>query len=192
MDKLLDKLMKFIVGNENLDNEQAEIVRYGLEIFIIKFAFFGAAMVISIFMDSFIQYLIFIMLFSMLRSYAGGYHANTRTACFVLSMLVIMASLAVLKIVRTYTYIMFPIFGAAVIFSIIIWRLAPIDTENKRLDENEKNIFRKRARVILALEMLGGIIVYFINKTVSCAAMLAVIISGVLLLAGYIGGKHEK
>lgn len=37
MDKLLDATMNFLYRNEeNMDEEQAEIVRYGLELFYLK------------------------------------------------------------------------------------------------------------------------------------------------------------
>lgn len=42
MDKLLDATMNFLYRNEeNMDEEQAEIVRYGLELFYLKAFFFS-------------------------------------------------------------------------------------------------------------------------------------------------------
>lgn len=88
MDKILDKTIEFLYKNEDdMDEEKAEIIRYGIEILLIKVIFFGAAMIISLLMHSFWECLIFTVLFSGIRSYAGGYHAYTRTKCFTLSMI---------------------------------------------------------------------------------------------------------
>ena len=54
MDKLLDATMDFLYSNEeNMDDEQAEIVRYGLELFFLKVFFFAATIIIGILMGSF-------------------------------------------------------------------------------------------------------------------------------------------
>ena len=51
MDKLLDATMNFLYRNEeNMDEEQAEIVRYGLELFYLKAFFFLATIAIGILM----------------------------------------------------------------------------------------------------------------------------------------------
>ena len=39
MDKLLDKTMTFLQKNQDMDQDTADIVRYGLELFLIKTSF---------------------------------------------------------------------------------------------------------------------------------------------------------
>ena len=69
MDKLLDATMNFLYRNEeNMDEEQAEIVRYGLELFYLKAFFFLATIAIGILMGSFWESLIFTALLSGIRT----------------------------------------------------------------------------------------------------------------------------
>lgn len=65
------------------------------------------------------------------------------------------------------------------IFSIVIGYIAPVDTANKKLDNEEVRVYRKRTRYILLIE----IILYFIAvKTESF--VLSKIIAMVIALVG--------
>ena len=193
MDIFLDKIMDFIIHNKKIDDEEAEIVRYGLEVAVLKITFFAAALVVSLLMNSFWQFIIFISLFSLLRSYAGGYHAQTRIRCFVQSMLLIIVAIMIINISQKNTYIIVPLSVVALAASIIIWRIAPVDSKNKRLDFDEKAIMRRKTRITLMVEIIIGIASYFFNfKTISCAVTLSIIASCVLLLAEYFKMEQVK
>ena len=193
MDIFLDKIMDFIIHNRKIDDEEAEIVRYGLEMAVLKITFFVAALVVSLLMNSFWQFIIFISLFSLLRSYAGGYHAQTRIQCFVQSMLLIVSAIIIINISQKNTYIIVPLSVVALAASIIIWRIAPVDSKNKRLDFDEKAIMRRKTRITLMVEIIIGIASYFFNfKTISCAVTLSIIASCVLLLAEYFKMEQVK
>lgn len=186
MDIFLDKIMDFIIHNRKIDDEEAEIVRYGLEMAVLKITFFAAALAVSLLMNSFWQFIIFISLFSVLRSYAGGYHAKTRIRCFIQSMLLIVAAIIIMNITQKFTYIIVPLSVIALAASIIIWRIAPVDSKNKRLDFDEKAIMRRKTRITLIAEIIIGIVLYILNfKIVPCAVALSIIASCVLLLAEY-------
>ena len=62
MDIFLDKIMDFIIQNKKIDNDEVEIVRYGLEMTVLKITFFFAALIVSLFMNSVWQYIIFLCL----------------------------------------------------------------------------------------------------------------------------------
>lgn len=194
MDKILNKIMRFISENDdNMDEEESEVIRYGLEILLIKISFFTAALIIGAIMQSFLECLIFITLFSLIRTTAGGYHAETRMQCFISSMSIFAVSLGIIKLVSTYGYILIPLSILSVLSILIIWRLAPVDTENKRLDATEKQKFQKRTRVIILIEILIAVTTYLMNiESVAAAAMLALIITSVLVLTGLLKNKKER
>lgn len=186
MDIFLDKVMDFIIHNRKIDDEEAEIVRYGLEMAVLKITFFAAALAVSLLINSFWQFIIFISLFSVLRSYAGGYHAKTRIRCFIQSMLLIIVAVVIINITQKITYIIVPLSVIALAAGAAIWLLAPVDTKNKRLDFDEKVPLRKKTRITLIVEIIIGIVSFILNfKIVPCAAALSIIASCVLLLAEY-------
>ncbi len=186
MDKVINKLMDFLYkGQENMSEERYEIVKYGLEILLIKYLFFSAALIIGILMHSFWECLIFIIFLSTIRSKSGGYHADTRIQCFVQSMLTFVFALSILKLESIYKIIIIPLSVLAFCSSIIIWLFAPIDTKNNPLSENEKKRFGIKSKVILCLEMVIAIISYLIGfDGISCSIMLALITTSLLILMG--------
>jgi accessory gene regulator B len=193
MDKLLDATMDFLYRNEeNMDEEQAEIVRYGLELFFLKVFFFAATIIIGILMGSFLESIIFTALLSGIRTMAGGFHANTRTQCFIMSMLTFACVLMILKLVAVYNIILIPLTVLAVISSIVIWKFAPIDTENKPLEDDEIAVFRKKARVMLVIEIFISVVAYCIGfVTVACSALLALIVTGILMSAELLNKRRR-
>lgn len=191
MDKLLDKTMNFLYKNNyNMDEEQAEVIRYGLELLFIKISFFVCTMIIGIVMGSVFECLIFTILFSSIRTLAGGYHANTRMQCFIISMLTFTSVLCLLKIIEIYEYILLPIAVVAIIFSIVIWEYSPVDTDNKRLDNDEKILFRKKTRKMIITEIFIALIAYFVGfLSVACSVFLSLTITGLLVIAELLNKK---
>ena len=53
MEKILNKIMVFLSKEEELDSEQAEIVRYGLEILLLKSIFFLATLALGLLIGCF-------------------------------------------------------------------------------------------------------------------------------------------
>ncbi len=186
MDKVIDKLMGFIYKNqENMSEERYEIVKYGLEILLIKYLFFAAALIIGVLMRSFWECLIFIIFLSTIRSKSGGYHADTRIRCFVQSMLMFVLALSILKLESIYTVIIIPLAILTFCSSIIIWLFAPIETKNNPLSENEKKKFGMESKIILCLEIIIAIASYLIGfDRISCSVMLALITTSLLMLMG--------
>ncbi len=186
MDRVLDRLMDFLYkSQENMSEERYEIVKYGLEILLIKYLFFSAALIIGILMHSFWECLIFIIFLSTIRSKSGGYHANTRIQCFIQSMLTFVFALSILKLEALYKVILIPLSIFAFCSTIIIWIFAPVDTKNKPLSENEKKRFGTKSKVILCLETVIAIIAYFIGfDGISCSIMLVFITTSLLVLMG--------
>lgn len=186
MDKVIDKLMKFLYKNqESVNEEEYEIVKYGLEILLIKYLFFAAALIIGILMHSFWECLIFIIFLSTIRSKSGGYHADTRIQCFIQSMMTFVFSLSILKLESIYNSIIIPLTILAFCSSIIIWALAPIDTKNNPLSENEKRRFGIKSKVILCFEIVIAIISYLVGfDGISCSVMLALITTSFLIFMG--------
>ena len=183
MEKILNITMNILYKNDDgIDEKKAEIIKYGLEIIFLKITFFASTMILGALMHSFWECLIFTALFSRIRSLAGGYHASTRMQCFVQSMLTFAAVLGVLKLVKIYSVILIPIVVLALISTAIIFRFAPMDTENKRLDEDEISAFRIKLRIVMLIEIATAVISYFIGyESISCSVMLALFVTAILI-----------
>lgn len=184
MEKLLDEAIDFIKENvKTKSDEEIEIIRYGLEIFFLKIFFFAITLVVGIIMHSFLECLIFNLLFSSVRSFAGGYHAPTRKKCFFESLVVIVCVLTVFKMVLIYEFLYRIVILFYIVSVVVVFKFAPIDTENKKIDGHELKLFRKKTRIVVVLEMMILIIFSCCGKyVISIAVMMALIVTAILIL----------
>lgn len=192
MEKFIDKIIA-IMKNNNAISDDEEIVRYGLEIVIMKLIFCIIIVTLGICLHCFIESVIFTVAFSLLRMYGGGYHAKTRGHCFLLSLITLIVALSIIKISGEMSNLIILVIGFAVNASIYIYFSAPVDTENKRLDIEEMNHYGKRARVLVTILLItsAAFLIMGYNK-IACSVMIGIIIEGILMLIGYIQNHYIK
>lgn len=191
MDAILSRITSFLVNNDNFDEERLEVIRYGIEILLLKVLFFIASMLLGVLLQSFWECLLFTLSFSVIRSLAGGYHADTRIKCFIQSMCMLMVVLVILKLIQRNLFSCEIVLCLSIIAAVIIWLTSPIDTENKRLTNEERKILKIKSRSILIIETVICISTYLLNyEKVAYSIMLALIVTAVLMIIG--GLKNTK
>ena len=197
MDKILDFLVGIIERNDSINEDEKEEIRYGLELILLKALFWCLVTTTGIIMRCFWECVIYNLMFFLLRSYAGGYHASTRTRCLIQSVITVIIALTAIKICRESICGIIILAVIALVCGISVWIFAPVDTKNRQLDNDEIRRFRNRARITLAIQAAIGIAAYCIGlKTIACATMTAIATSGVLVLAEHLkkydnGGIYE-
>lgn len=191
MDAILSRITSFLANNDNFDEERLEVIRYGIEILLLKVLFFIASMLLGVLLLSFWECLLFTLSFSAIRSLAGGYHADTRMKCFIQSMCMLMAVLVILKLIQRNLFSCEIVLCLSVIAAVIIWLISPIDTENKRLTNEERKILKIKSRSVLIIETVICVSTYLLNYgKVAYSIMLALIATAVLMIIG--GLKNTK
>lgn len=91
------------------------------------------------------------MLYAPLRSYAGGYHAQTDTRCYFYSILLMITVLLAMR------YLIITNFICIIILLIsltIVITLAPVEDPNKPLDNIEQVVYKKRTLLLFGLECM--------------------------------------
>ncbi len=189
MDRLIDKIMEKLLGGGWVGEENAEIVRYGLELNVMK-ALISAAMLAAAFiMRSAPAVIAFMLAYPPMRSCCGGFHARTRTACFISSMLILAAVIAASKLIKGDAAL-FPAIALCAAGAVLVLLLAPVAAANKPFDDVERRVFRRRslivtaiaAAVTAALALAGA---YGLMLSVS----LAVFFTGAFLAVGRLSGR---
>lgn len=104
----------------------------------------------------------FLIYFWPLRIYAGGYHADTEKRCYFLSTLM---EIVIFLIAHFFDFTR----GMGVILitftlMVIIFSMTPQDTENRRLSDKEKIIYKKKVNEILAFHIISFAMMYLIDK----------------------------
>lgn len=193
MEIIISKAMRFISKDKDFDEDKEEIIRYGLEIMITKTLFAVVIVVIGLLMMCFWESVVFAMSFTLLREYGGGYHAETRKKCFVLSILTLIASLSIIKLAENFQVLTLPICVVAFISVIYILIKAPIDTPNKRFDEDEIRVYGRKAR-LLTVVLLAVVLLLWILKLSDFAVtvLTGIIVEAYLMLKGQVSNFIHK
>lgn len=119
-----------------------------------------------------------------IRTNAGGHHASSPFKCYINSAIIIAILLSIIKWVAIPALI-----NIAILFvsSVIILILAPVETENNPLDEDEKRVYKKRTIVILGIEIIVFIISLILNqKLIAEIIVLGLFTECLMLIIGYV------
>lgn len=191
MEKITDMLISAMKKRNILIEE--EIVRFGLEIILLKILFLAVIAAVGILMNCFLESIIFTLSFSLLRQYGGGYHAESRRKCFVLSVLMFFIGLFIIRMSESFDVFVIPV-AVITFFSIVyIIYAAPIDTPNKRLDSAELRIYGKRTRItVLVLIIIAVIFSYVKAYSFSFSIMTGMIMEAYLMIKGQIINKKAE
>lgn len=169
IDLLSSKISSKFVEHKIITEDMVDIYKYGVEITISSIIGFILILIIGLIFKSLMQALIFYIIFIILRSFTGGYHASSYLKCnlifSIVASLVIFFSKAATE-VRFSTGIINILFLPAL--SVFIW-LAPIENPNK-LIEKKRRIYFKTGSVLAAVILyILSLILYINNHTFESA-----------------------
>lgn len=151
-----------------IKNSDLYICQYGLEAFISSFVEVGSILIISVLIGNFIEALLLFIAFIPLRLYAGGFHANTRLRCYLVSIGVYIVFTIILKTLPSNLYFITNLFGTG--FNIIIVFLhAPVIHDNRTVSDIEKKHYRKFSIYICMVESIVILILTILNSNSSFA-----------------------
>lgn len=175
-----------------IQKDDIDKCKYGIDIFFSSFIEIFSILLISIFVGNFVETLLLFVAFIPLRIYAGGYHADTKMKCYLISLGMYGIFFAISKYIPDSMYQTINVF--CTIFSLIVVLMkAPVIHFNKKINSIERKYYRKfsieicliETVVILLLttafpksEMILSLTVGQISVAVS---MLAAIIKNILL-----------
>ncbi|ONI43435.1 hypothetical protein AN641_10175 [Candidatus Epulonipiscioides gigas] len=158
----LEKLVNELVANGHCKSEDKEIVIYGLSTAIELTFNIITMLVLGALFDLLLETVIFLVSFSLIRIYAGGYHCQKSINCYFFSTALFLLILTILKF-TSVNYI-FIISIVLICISVpIILKFAPVETPTKLLDNDEIKYFRKKTVFNLIAELIVVSILFFYN-----------------------------
>lgn len=188
--KLSNKITDILLGNNTIKQEDREIYCYGVQQGLTLILNILTTIVIAFVCREFWQCLIFMISFILPRRYAGGYHAKTPLRCYIYSNAVIFAALLIIKF---FTLGIFICGCLSVISGAIIFFLSPIEAANKPLDDEEKMVYRIRARIILVILLVIQFVLSILNyNTAVMCISLALFLLAALMVMGMINSRVNK
>lgn len=191
MNYITDLIVQFMLKHSVIEAEDAEIYKFGFNQLIFISINLITTVIIGILFSMLFESIIFLVSYTVVRVYAGGYHAKTQFRCYIISSLFIV--LALLG-VRYINWEGFASIIAITIAAVIIFKLSPVETKNKPLDDIETKIYKTKSRQRIVTIYALCIVTRFLNyeTTFKSVAMAIIILSFVLLIGQQMNGHEEK
>ena len=141
-----NKIYNYLVNN-NINIEQ-DVFEYGFALFHSYFIYLLITIPISIFFNTFIESIIFIIFYIPLRKNIGGFHLKNQYHCIILSIIVTLLAPLISRYIPLNIYFNVLII---VINFILFFVFVPVDCEEKRLSNSEKNFYKRLSLIILII-----------------------------------------
>lgn len=161
LERLSEKFAGKLISAGVISETDADVYIYGFFQTIMMFLNIMTTMLLGILFHLLIPCILLNLAFIPIRTNAGGHHASSPFKCYINSTIIIAVLLSIIKWVVINTLISIVILTVS---SVIILILAPVETENNPLDEEEKRVYRKRTIVILGIEIFIFVIALVSSK----------------------------
>lgn len=137
--KLSKKISLFLYRKEIIDIGELEIYKYGFEIICSTLIGFIITLLIGLMFQMFLLSMIYYFAFVLIRQFTGGYHAKSYFMCNLVFSIVTLFVFGFTKMAVFAGNYSISIHLLLLLLSILItWYYAPIENENKPLDEEQK------------------------------------------------------
>lgn len=155
---LAEDIAFLLIKNKIADIEQRDIYIYGLEVILLNVSLMIVFLIISLLCGEMMNFWAYILFFIPIRTFSGGYHAETSERCFILSTIMYGVSIAASKFLpMMYTSALWRSIG--IVSILIILALSPLVNENNPLSKKQK----KRNRIIVCTLLIIDLVFFILS-----------------------------
>lgn len=158
IEKSIAKICIEMVKEDVIDKKEYFIYKYNLQIIAEKTITLVPVIGISILFHRLVEMVVFIISFSALRKYTGGFHCKTFLGCFILSFLTCLSIIPLALILKRHfkTYLVLLVLSAL----LILW-IGSIN--NQYIDWNETELMqaKKRSRISCLIVLICSLFLSF-------------------------------
>lgn len=184
LERLSEKFAGKLISTGIISETDAEIYVYGFFQTVMLVLNVATTLLLGIIFQMIIPCILLNLAYIPIRISAGGHHADSPVKCYINSTFMIAVLLAIIKWIPMHHVVSVILL---VVSSVVIWILAPVETENNPLDEVEVCVYRRRTKIVLAIE-LAVICLCFITAKYQIAVtiILGLFTESLMLLIGSI------
>lgn len=189
---ILSKRIAFLVCKET-DDIPFEIYVYGFELLLSSLIETGAIILIGCLFGKFLETILFLLSFSSIRFFSGGYHAKSYLRCFIVTLI---SYFLILLMTDTLSYLS-PNYIALIAFAIIIYslilfiKICPVRSNGKTIFNPQKQ--KMLSIIVLCINMILAIALLIIYQNIILIIVLpTVFIVDALIIIEKINQGVEK
>ena len=188
LNSLSEKIAYFFFSDSS--DYPIEIYVYGIKLLISSLIGMCAISAIGLFTGYFTQAITYIVALSLIKSFAGGYHANSYLKCNVLSVLSFLFALIMyFPLLRMSTMEVMIITAVIFLTSLLtIILFSPVEHQNKKIEQGDRKKYKLISIVMLCAEIAVSICFYIIFHMDGLLVILpTLIVVDIAILADVIG-----
>ncbi|MBN2897516.1 MAG: accessory gene regulator B family protein [Clostridia bacterium] len=155
MKKMINGTIRILSKNNPEIEMHRATYAYGLDVFFSSFFNLLGILFVHALFGNLGAIAVVIVFFALLRTFAGGYHAQSRWRCFLFFLLLSMGAMRLFEYVMSAVPIFDFIIGVVPCFGLIAI-FAPLDTGAKPLNSEKKAKYKKES--LLVAVILSGVV----------------------------------
>ncbi len=184
-------LASLLLKEQIIVAEDREIYEYGFEITMANMVNGVIVLLIGVGLHRLPDAVLFYLVFVSLRFFCGGYHADSYLGCFLSFAVTTALCLTISGLAARYVEVVAGLsFIATMALWIYIFRMAPVEHENRPLTQKERSHFRRRSVQVGGFWSMVGIILWMVHWVSMATSLISAFIAVTILMTG--GKKHEK
>lgn len=185
MDKYYKRISQFLIKNGAINVVDVELYEYAIRIISQACISIIVSILIGVVFTMVKECVVFLIAFLVLRKFSGGIHAHNFLHCLISSIVLIIASLLLIRFFKMRSLSIF--FLILMVTSlIVIAKLSPIENDNKRLSIKETRIF-KIISIIVAFCLLGiSAYLLWAESNIAYSLGMSIIATSFLMIFAYI------
>lgn len=169
---IIKKLMNAIANNDTYDQDQLDRITYGLEAIYILITKLIIISIIAILLGIFKEFVIFLLIYNIIRMTSFGLHATKSWICLVFSIIIFLGApiIAIITTIPLYVKV-----GIGTICTYFMYKNAPADTEKRPIINPKRRLVYKWLSVAVCISML---IISFVcqDQFIANSFLLAVVV----------------
>ena len=169
---ILDKSLNLIKNKYNYDDEKLEIISYGLEGIYLTITKSIIIFFIAILLRIFKEFIIFLLLFNIIRFVSFGVHAKGSLTCLIFSSITFILLPILCKYLNINLYLKIIIFIPLIA---LIGYFSPADTEKRPIISKKRRTIYKTLSILISMVYLF-LSIYIKNNFISNALLFALLL----------------
>lgn len=165
IEKISTRLLSFVMSHITIDAELADVYKYGIEISISTALNILLTMIIAFALEEPLCGLTFLGCMILIRSYCGGYHADSYFKCNCMMIILFSAAYGIGKLILYFGITEFHIMSSVLMLCFIpIYAFSPVKNEHKEVSEKKARKCRIISFVLYIAMSLVGLYLISINS----------------------------
>lgn len=191
LNKIASYLTRILQKNHIIQEEFFDVYVYGFELLLSSLFSTTVIILAGLCMHRVLETIVFLLVFILLRSYSGGYHATKFSLCTITTFCVY-AIVMVFSFFLVVNLLAFAILGGVGLALLCVF--APIENPNKELSTKRKRIYKVVSIIIFLGFDVFGILTMSQHPTISSVAFYALSTDLLLMIPGILkkGAKSDE